>query len=362
MGLHHAAAQTNMITGLRYRNFSNPLGSLADGSCCDDPALTAPNCPPDQCDVSFTPCASYSGGGGTVTKCGAYHTDPTPTMVDNNSFALNQVIGNVRGKPVLNMKVFLSEFSPLDIQFTIVAEDVTRSGRALIAEFSFVVDWLDSSFSQTDHWRPLLLRDAGAELGVDVVRQCFIEWFGPTCSVHCRPTARYSCLEDGTKLCAPGWYGPHCDDDQTTSTTVQTSTLNININTFSTSAAYQTSSTEPPNSTTAPKNISFPSMTVTLNPRNSSVRLSQTNVSSNQTSNLPRSNAMFNLPGNNLSVRTVVAISASVGLVVFGASLGAVVYQLWNLKKRRRGQKVGLSPSLSFHGEKSPTINTMTKP
>ena len=44
---------------------------------------------------------------------------------------------------------------------------------------------------------------------------CDADYFGPGCSVVCRPRddelGHYRCTENGTKACLDGWTGPYCD-------------------------------------------------------------------------------------------------------------------------------------------------------
>ena len=191
-----------------YRNFSNPQGALADGTCCDNPGLTPPNCPPDQCDTSFLPCATFFGG----AQCAAFFHNPTSSMVDDDSFLLQKKIGNVKGMTSSNLAIFIDYFSHENINFNLNAYDVTDNDTSLIGNFNFIIDWIDTFFSRTDHWRQMVLRDKDVELGLDVVHQCKIYHFGPTCSVYCKPTHQYTCLNDGSKNCTDGWQGPDCTD------------------------------------------------------------------------------------------------------------------------------------------------------
>ena len=197
-----------MMIGLRYRNFSNPQGALADGTCCDNPGLTPPNCPPDQCDTSFLPCATYVGG----AQCAAFFQNPTSSMVDDDSFLLQKKIGNVKGMTSSNLVIFIDYFSHENINFNLIAYEVTDNDTSLIGNFNFVIDWIDTFFSGNDHWRQMVLRDKDVELGLDVVHQCRVYRFGPRCSVYCKPTHQYTCLSNGSKNCTDGWQGPDCTD------------------------------------------------------------------------------------------------------------------------------------------------------
>ncbi|GFR99634.1 delta-like protein [Elysia marginata] len=200
------------MTGLRYRNFTNHQGALADGTCCDNPGLTVPDCPRDQCDTNFLPCATYAGSGSA--RCGAYFQTPTGTMVDVDSFVLKTKIGNTKDQKThtRTLVVFRHPFSSKDTQFNILAREITGNWKSPMAHFSFVIDWMDTFFSRDLHWRKMVLTDAYSELGLDVVHQCVRYYFGPTCSVYCKPTYQYTCLNNGSKRCTKGWQGPDCDE------------------------------------------------------------------------------------------------------------------------------------------------------
>ena len=197
-----------MLIGLWYKNYTNTDGTLADGTCCDHPSLTAPNCPADQCDTNFMPCATYVGG----KQCAAYAQTATATTYNVNSFVVNKQIGNLKGKTSPAKVVFIYPFSSEVIEFNIIAREITGWVKQEIASFTFTVDWLDTFFSDDLHWRSFLLKDTRAQLGLEVVRQCANRYFGPICSVYCKPTSQYTCLNDGSKNCTKGWQGLDCTD------------------------------------------------------------------------------------------------------------------------------------------------------
>ncbi|GFR97464.1 neurogenic locus notch homolog protein 1 [Elysia marginata] len=138
-------------------------------------------------------------------------------MYDKNSFVLNKRIGTLKTKSP-TLIVIIKKFVPGDINFRILASDVTASkaligtSRAPIASFSFVIDWMDTFYSHDDHWRQMILTDAYSELGLDVLHQCVRHYFGPTCSKYCKPNYQYTCLNNGSKNCTDGWQGSDCDD------------------------------------------------------------------------------------------------------------------------------------------------------
>ncbi|GFS20594.1 delta-like protein [Elysia marginata] len=208
MALFHSGdARNNMMVGIWYRNFTNHQGALADGTCCDNPGLTVPNCPSDQCDTEFLPCATFVGG----RKCGAFFQTGTATMYDNNSFVLHTRIGTLKAKTP-TLIVMLNKYIPGNINFSILAREVTGTSKAPIASFSFIIDWMDTFYSHDDHWRQMILTDAYSELGLHVLHQCARHYFGPTCSKYCKPTYQYTCLNNGSKNCTDGWQGSDCDD------------------------------------------------------------------------------------------------------------------------------------------------------
>ncbi|KAK3737107.1 hypothetical protein RRG08_016413 [Elysia crispata] len=342
------------MTGLRYRNYTNYLGTQADGTCCDNSGLTSPNCSPDQCDTSFLPCATYVGG----TPCDAYFKDPTPTMVDQNEFVLQTQIGNTPGTAASNVKVFLSSFSPAGINFEILAQEVTHNSKALIAEFSFAINWMDTFYHPTDHWRPLVLKDTHAELGIDVLHQCFLFWHGPTCSVYCRQTHQYTCLPDGSKNCTKGWQGPNCNNvaltiststpptSTVTTSTQPTSTLTTStqrLNTFRSSRAQRSLTRRPllvlHILTSTPNNLFSTSNMPTIMP---GLGLASLNLSSNQQS---ISNATHT--SSNRDEIAIVAICVPVALFVTGVVLTSLLYYFNRMKKMRARQSVQPSPSPS---------------
>ncbi|KAK3760601.1 hypothetical protein RRG08_022883 [Elysia crispata] len=205
-----AAPTPTTMVGLEYINFTNYHGTVASGACCDHPTKFAPHCPPDECDTSFKPCATYVGD----VQCAAYFASSSPTMFDTNSFLINGTLGNVAPNMSTSFAVVSHPYKPGDIHFNIVAREESPGSKTLIANFSFVIDWMETSYSDPPHKRFLLLKDTHAELGVEVFHQCKKTYFGPTCSTQCisKGQNRYSCLSDGSKNCTDGWKGPDCND------------------------------------------------------------------------------------------------------------------------------------------------------
>ncbi|KAK3765638.1 hypothetical protein RRG08_063675 [Elysia crispata] len=205
----HLCRAGQVTVGLRYRNYTNYNGGLATGVCCDHPNLSIPNCPPDQCDTSFFPCATYVGG----HPCSDFIFNPTPVMNDKNSFVLGSVIGNQPGNTGVSSVVSSGTYSPGNISIYIVAEE--EPNFHLIANFSFVIDWAVNSFNITPLWRQLVLTDTQAELGIDVYYQCAYHYFGPTCNIYCKPTHQCTCRSDGSRECTFDWSTPfNCSSTQ----------------------------------------------------------------------------------------------------------------------------------------------------
>ncbi|KAK3737108.1 hypothetical protein RRG08_016414 [Elysia crispata] len=345
-----------MLTGLKFRNFTNPQGALADGTCCDNPGLTPPNCPPDQCDTIFLPCATYVGG----KQCGAYYQTPTPPMADVDSFQLGNKIGNIKGDDIANVVAFLDSFAPENIHFNILALEVTLNNTQLIANFSFVIDWIDTFFSINDHWRQMVLRDKDVELGLDVVHQCRIYRFGPTCSVYCKPTHQYTCLNDGSKNCTDGWQGPDCTDLVpycTSSSCLNGGTCtNIHLGfNCSCTSSYSGKQCEHKDLTTTTSSslISLITAPSTSKPSTSSKFYTALAISNTPTIPLSKGRRSKTPISNqtNLSKRrdliSLMAISVSVWLFVLGVLFATAAYLLNKIKKQRfRGR---VQPSLSPH-------------
>ena len=331
-----------MVIGLKYRNYTNYDGTLADGTCCDHPSLTAPNCPADQCDTSFMPCATYVGG----PRCGAYFQSATPTMVDYNSFVLQNKIGNGGGISSSATIALRTPFSPDDISFNILAEEVSSSSRELIASFHFNVDWMDTFYSDI-HWRSFLLKDTRAELGLDVIRQCYRSYFGPTCSVKCDPTPQYTCLNDGSKNCTKGWQGPDCTDlvPYCTVGLCQNggTCTNIHLGYFCTCQPFYWGQ-------------------YCDNKNTSSTALSADMLTTNSSSTTNGSSDTTKTSSNNNDLTTIVATSVSFGLLLFGILLAASVYVYMMMKKRQsRGKVQPSSPPTDSRADVQ-TDNRKTNP
>ena len=53
-----SAAPSNMMVAWEYLNYTNYLGTVDSGQCCDNSSLSAPHCPTDMCDTMFEHCAT----------------------------------------------------------------------------------------------------------------------------------------------------------------------------------------------------------------------------------------------------------------------------------------------------------------
>ncbi|GFR97460.1 delta-like protein [Elysia marginata] len=335
-----------MMIGIWYRNFTNHQGALADGTCCDNPGLTVPNCPPDQCDTQFLPCATFVGR----KKCGAFFQTPTATMYDTNSFVLHKKIGTLKLKTPSTV-VTLKKFDPSDINFIILAREVTGSSNE-IANFSFVIDWMDTFYSHDDHWRQMILTDAYSELGLHVLHQCARHYFGPTCSKYCKPTYQYTCLNNGSKNCTDGWQGSDCDD----LVPYCTSGVCLNGGTCNNIHLGYTCLCLPLFWGLQCENFSLSTTAVNTSPAGPGLRLPVF-----KRSNLTVPLSATNHASNHKNITTTVATSVSAGLVLVGIVLALSVFTYKRLKKLKSRKKVQpkLVPPLShreihFNKTKSP--------
>ncbi|GFS19137.1 delta-like protein [Elysia marginata] len=380
-----------MMVGIWYRNFTNKQGALADGTCCDNPGLTVPNCPRDQCDTEFLPCATFVG----KKPCGAYFQTPTATMSNKNSFILYKRIGT-RNVTSPTLVVMLQKFVPSHINFGILAREVTGTRKAQIANFSFVIDWMDTFFSRYLHWRQMILTDAYSQLGLDVVHQCVRHYFGPTCSVYCKPTHQYTCLNDGSKNCTDGYQGFDCDDlvpycasglcqNGGTCNNIHlgytcichSSYLGANCETKVTTRipspsptlSFTDSSTMISKATTATSNLSFLTTLKAITATsglgtmvfNISKKAVSTSTSTSPTAASGPALPVFNVSSKTVSIlvpnsasksedsrpsmTTIVAVSVSAGLILLVASIAAAAFKLYKVKKQKIRSEVQPSPS-----------------
>ena len=219
--------------------------------------------------------------------------------------------------------VFRTVFSSTDISFNILAREISGNNKEMIASFNFTIDWMDTFFSDI-HWRSFLLKDTRAQLGLDVIRQCYRSYFGPNCSVYCDPTPQYTCLNDGSKNCTKGWQGPDCTDlvPYCTGGLCQNggTCTNIHLGYFCTCQPFYWGQY------CDNKNTSSTAL--------SADKLTTNSSSSNGTSNTTGSSS------NNNDVTTIVATSVSFGLLLVGILLAASVYVYMRMKKRQSRAKV----------------------
>ena len=226
--------------------------------------------------------------------------------------------------------VFRTVFSSTDISFNILTREISGNNRELIASFNFTIDWMDTFFSDI-HWRSFLLKDTRAQLGLDVIRQCYRSYFGPTCSVYCKPTHQYTCLNDGSKNCTKGWQGPDCTDlvPYCTGGLCQNggTCTNIHLGYFCTCQPFYWGQY------CDNKNTSSTALSADLFNRSSSTSGSSS---------------------NNNDVTIVVATSVCCGLLLIGILLAAAVYVYMRMKKRQSRAKVQpSSPPTESRGEGS---------
>ncbi|RUS77728.1 hypothetical protein EGW08_014516 [Elysia chlorotica] len=127
-------------------------------------------------------------------------SDSGRTQIANFSFVIDWMETEFSSQP--HWRQLVLRDTQADRFLKILAREESDSGRTQIANFSFVIDWMETEFSSQPRWRQLVLRDTQAELGLDVFHQCGRNHYGPTCSTVCLPSPQYSCLSDGTKNCS----------------------------------------------------------------------------------------------------------------------------------------------------------------
>ena len=328
-----------MVIGIKYRNFTNYNGALADGTCCDTGG-TVPNCAPNNCDTTFLPCATLVGG----VQCAAFDHSVTATMYNKDSFVLQDTIGNMAFQQTSPSTVlYTTAFYSQDISFNILAREFP--GNVPIASFNFTIDWMDTFFSDT-HWRPFLLKDTQAELGLDVIRHCANSYFGPTCSVECIPTSKYTCQNDGSKNCTNGYFSPNCSvkcDPTPQYTCLNDGSKNCtngwqgpdctDLVPYCTGGLCQNGGTC--------TNIHL-GYFCTCQPLYWGQHCDNKNTTSTALSAdmFNRSSSTTGSSSNNNDVTTVVATSVSFGLLLVGILLAAAVYVYMRKKKRQSRGKV----------------------
>ena len=238
--------------------------------------------------------------------------------------------------------VFRTVFSPTDISFNILARETSGNNKELIASFNFTIDWMDTFFSDI-HWRSFLLKDTRAQLGLDVIRQCYRSYFGPTCSVKCDPTPQYTCLNDGSKNCTKGWQGPDCTDlvPYCTGGLCQNggTCTNIHLGYFCTCQPFYWGQH------CDNKNTSSTALSADKT-------MANTSSSTSGASNTPK------ISSNNNDVTTIVATSVSFGLLLLGILLAAAVYVYMRMKKSRSSVKV--QPSSPPIDSRAETVEKQT--
>ena len=238
--------------------------------------------------------------------------------------------------------VFRTVFSPTDISFNILARETSGNNKELIASFNFTIDWMDTFFSDI-HWRSFLLKDTRAQLGLDVIRQCYRSYFGPTCSVKCDPTPQYTCLNDGSKNCTKGWQGPDCTDlvPYCTGGLCQNggTCTNIHLGYFCTcQPLYWGQHCD--------------------NKNTSSTALSADKTMTNTSSSTSDASNTTKLSFNNNDDTTIMATSVSFGLLLLGILLAAAVYVYMRMKKSRSSVKV--QPSSPPIDSRAETVEKQT--
>nr|VZI52555.1 unnamed protein product [Spirometra erinaceieuropaei] len=61
-------------------------------------------------------------------------------------------------------------------------------------------------------WRPLVISSPSSTYELAIQFQCSPNHYGHDCSRVCEPVKdRFSCDQQGRKICVTGWSGQHCD-------------------------------------------------------------------------------------------------------------------------------------------------------
>ncbi|GFR64747.1 hypothetical protein ElyMa_001931500 [Elysia marginata] len=88
-------------------------------------------------------------------------------MVDENSFVLGEWIGTNNSSP--SFLPFSGPHTVGDIQVSLLAREVSGTRKSQIANFSFLIDWMDTFYSKPPRWRQLILTDTRAQYGGKVL-------------------------------------------------------------------------------------------------------------------------------------------------------------------------------------------------
>nr|ABD16193.1 Dl [Euprymna scolopes] len=197
---------------LRLKSFRNTQGLLANGNCCGQ--LRDGRCASSSpCTTFFRICLTHFMADITPNPKCSFATRYTPVL-GNNSIDFSKNIHNFTNPMLLPF-----EFSwPGTFSLIIEAwNDKTRHGpssgsshelimrRAVQGSLSVGVEWVDFNYTSNQ-----------TELEYSYRAVCNEHYYGSQCTTICRPRddqfGHYTCNNNGSMKCLPGWKGHYCQE------------------------------------------------------------------------------------------------------------------------------------------------------
>ncbi|XP_037962698.2 neurogenic locus protein delta [Plutella xylostella] len=196
---------------LRIKSFTNSLGRLSSGQCCDGSSSSdAPCLAP--CRTKLRVCLKiYQANIDTTSPC--TFGDITTPVLGGNSLDVPNL--NVEG--FSNPIVFPFDFT-WPGTFSLIVEawhdmnDTSRSDDSLIARMTkqSIADVGGPWVEEEQRWSG----PGGAHLRLSYRVTCAPHYYGAGCEVLCRPRddafGHYTCSASGEIVCRPGWTGDYC--------------------------------------------------------------------------------------------------------------------------------------------------------
>lgn len=196
---------------LRIKNFTNSLGRLSSGQCCDGSSSSSAPCMAP-CRTKFRVCLNiYQANIDTKSPC--TFGDITTPVLGGNSLDVPNL--NVEG--FSNPIVFPFDFT-WPGTFSLIVEvwhdtnETSRSDDTLIARMTkqSFADVGGPWIEEEQRWGGL----AGTHLKLAYRVTCAAHYYGAGCEVLCRPRddafGHYTCSPAGEIVCRPGWTGDYC--------------------------------------------------------------------------------------------------------------------------------------------------------
>ncbi|CAG9567901.1 unnamed protein product [Danaus chrysippus] len=194
---------------LRIKSFTNSLGRLSSGQCCDGSNSEQCVAP---CRTKFRVCLKiYQANIDTTSPC--TFGDITTPVLGGNSLDVPNL--NVEG--FTNPIVFPFDFT-WPGTFSLIVEawhdtnDTSRSDDTLIARMTkqSIADVGGPWNDEEQRWGGM----SGVHLKLSYRVTCSPHYYGPGCEVLCRPRddsfGHYTCSSTGEIVCKPGWTGDYC--------------------------------------------------------------------------------------------------------------------------------------------------------